>query len=286
MINRKLKVLSLFDGCAGARQALDNLGIDCEYYASEIDKYAIEIAMKNYPDIIQLGDITKLDQSNLPTGIDLLIGGSPCQSFSRAARNKDSGLKTGASQLFWEYARILNIVKPKYFILENVSSMKALDRAVIDETLKQQAIKINSNLLTAQNRSRLYWSNFPIKQPKNKHIYWSGPVFYYGRSALGKEERQKIKQATGLDKGGDRSKMTREWTLRSDRKVSVITSNPDVRVGLEKRTLNVQERESLQGMRIDYTKGVSLRQRYKMIGNGFTIPVIEHLISEMLRHES
>jgi len=163
-------VLSLFDGISGAKVALNNLSIPCHYYASEIDKYALEISRKNYPEIVQLGDIKTLDTSSLPK-INLLIGGSPCTSLSCAKRQKESGLVKGESVLFWEYVRILKEVKPDYFLLENVASMKPCDKEKISEVLGVTPIMINSALLTAQNRKRLYWTNIlGVKQPEDRGI--------------------------------------------------------------------------------------------------------------------
>ena len=384
-----MRVLSLFDGCAGARQALDNLDVDCKYYASELDKYAIEVALKNYPDIVQLGDVTKLNESNLPKDVDLMIAGFPCQSLSVAKRQKESGLEKGQSTLFWECVRVLNLVKPKYFILENVASMKNSDRDRISEVLGVEPVMINSALLTAQSRKRYYWvgklnggiyETVPIAQPEDRgiilhdiledpndhadrlksycitatyqracpkdyfnhgqrqliflggvgskdwakdgkklsrnypqgnRVYSSGGksvtlsanggglggktglyevsqekynqlLLYYGRSEEGKKARKEHKQTTGKD-GGDRSLKSREWCVKQDQSKSpCLTSSTDARI-LETqecvvRKLTPLECERLQGMRDSYSEGVSNTQRYKMIGNGFMIPVVEYLI--------
>lgn len=185
-----MKILSLFDGISGCRQALKELNIDCQYYASEIDKYAIQIAKANHPDIIQLGDVKELDNWNLVLNdlggitngrknhVDLLIGGFPCQSFSIAGNRK--GLEDERGQLFFEMIRILDEVKPKYFLFENVASMSKDNQAFISEKLGVEPIMINSALLTAQNRKRLYWvgklidgeyKQIRIEQPEDQEIY-------------------------------------------------------------------------------------------------------------------
>jgi DNA-cytosine methyltransferase len=171
-----MKILSLFDGISCARVALDRAGLKVDtYYASEIDKYAILISQKNYPDIVQLGSVVGLthwgkNDSQL-NGIDLLIGGSPCQDLSIAKKNR-KGLAGDRSGLFWEYVRILKEVKPKYFILENVASMSKESQEKITETLGVQPIMINAALLSAQNRKRLFWTNIPgVTQPKDKGIF-------------------------------------------------------------------------------------------------------------------
>lgn len=173
-----INVLSLFDGLSGARIALDKLGIKCNYYASEIDKYAIQVSKYNYPDIIRLGDIKNIKGKNLPQ-IDLLIGGSPCQDLSVAKKDRQ-GLAGTRSGLFYEYVRLLKKCKPKYFILENVNSMPKESKKIISEILGVEPIIINSALVSAQNRKRLYWvgelingiyQTVKIEQPEDKHIY-------------------------------------------------------------------------------------------------------------------
>jgi DNA-cytosine methyltransferase len=154
-----MKVLSLFDGISCARVALDRAGIEVEnYYASEIDKYAIQISQKNYPDIIQVGSV--VDFKNLRqlivNNIDLLIGGSPCQDLSIAKAGR-KGLDGERSGLFYEYVRILKEVKPKYFILENVASMSKESKDKISEIMGVEPIMINASLVSAQNRKRLFW---------------------------------------------------------------------------------------------------------------------------------
>jgi DNA-cytosine methyltransferase len=164
-----MNVLSLFDGMSCGRIALERAGIKIDkYYASEIDKYAIRVSQKNYPDIIQLGDINNWQEWKLPL-IDLLIGGSPCQGFSFAG--KQLNFEDPRSKLFFQYVDILNHYKPKYFLLENVKMKKEYQK-VITEKLGVEPIEINSGLVSAQDRKRLYWTNIlGIQQPKNMHIY-------------------------------------------------------------------------------------------------------------------
>ena len=152
-----INVLSLFDGISCARVALENLGYTVKYYASEIDKYCIQISQKNYPDTIHIGDV-KSATASMFEPIDLLIGGSPCQDLSLANSGR-KGLDGKRSGLFWEYVRILHELKPKYFVFENVNSMPKESKRIITETLGVESIMIDAALVSAQRRKRLFWTN-------------------------------------------------------------------------------------------------------------------------------
>lgn len=175
-MRKKMKVLSLFDGISCGRVALERAGISVEeYYASEIDKYAIAVSLKNYPDIIQLGDIRGITEELLDSimPIDVVIGGSPCQDLSnyKYDRGEVTGLQSEKSGLFYEYIRVLKCVKPKYFLLENVGSMEGKWKDLITEIIGVQPIMINSALVCAAERKRLYWTNIPrVTQPADKGI--------------------------------------------------------------------------------------------------------------------
>ena len=196
-MKNKIRCLSLFDGISGARQALKNLNIDCDYYASEIDKFAIQVSKNNHADIAQIGNVKGIqieddyifyNQDNEPmqnggsfkSDLDLLIGGSPCTDLSISKRNRQS-LNGSQSSLFFEYVRILKEVKPKFFILENVASMSNDAKNEITKNLFGiEPILINSSLLTAQHRKRIYWvgslgldgnyTKVEISQPEDKGI--------------------------------------------------------------------------------------------------------------------
>lgn len=163
-----LNVLSLFDGMSCGREALERLKIPvANYYAAEIDKYAISIALKNYIDTVPVGDVTKLKASQLPR-IDLLIGGSPCQGFSFAG--KQLNFDDPRSKLFFEFARLIAECKPKFFFLENVV-MKKEYQDVISKYLGAQPVMLNSAVVSAQSRKRLYWTNIPgYTEPEDKGI--------------------------------------------------------------------------------------------------------------------
>jgi DNA (cytosine-5)-methyltransferase 3A len=165
-----MNVLSLFDGMSCGRIALDKAGIPVtNYFASEIDKYAIQVAKANYPDTIHIGDVQEVMWPETFEGmkIDLLLGGSPCQGFSMAGKRLN--FDDPRSKLFFEYVRILKECKPKYFLLENVR-MKQESQDIISEYLGVQPVAINSSLLSAQNRYRLYWTNIPFDTPQDLGI--------------------------------------------------------------------------------------------------------------------
>jgi len=166
-----MNVLSLFDGMSCGQIALKRLGINVNrYFASEVDKYAIKVTQANFPDTIQLGDVRNVWWPETFEGakIDLLIGGSPCQGFSWAGKRLN--FDDPRSALFFEFVRVLRECKPKWFLLENVN-MKKEFQAIISEQLGVQPVRINSNLVSAQNRDRLYWTNIPVKSlPENRGI--------------------------------------------------------------------------------------------------------------------
>ena len=170
-LNKRINVLSLFDGISCGRVALERANIKVnKYYASEIKKEAIEVSKDNHPDIIQVGDVLSITgKEDFCKDIDLMIFGSPCQNLSNAG-NKE-GIKGEKSILFYEAVRILKTIKPKYFLMENVR-MKQVDQDIISEELGVQPILINSSLVSAQLRKRLYWTNIPnVTQPKDKEIF-------------------------------------------------------------------------------------------------------------------
>ena len=165
-----MRILSLFDGISCGRLALERAGIPVEvYYASEIDKYAIKVSEKNYSDIIRLGDVRKIDFTQFIGKIDLIIGGSPCQDLSIAKKNRQ-GLEGEKSVLFWKFVEAVKTIKPKYFMLENVASMSKENKQIITDALGVEPILINSALVSAQQRKRLYWCNWAVEQPEDKGI--------------------------------------------------------------------------------------------------------------------
>jgi len=165
-----MNVLSLFDGISVARYSLDLVGLEIKnYYSSEIEKNAIFISKKNYPNIIRLGSVVDVNLEKVPEPIDLLIGGSPCQDLSIAKKDR-KGLEGERSGLFWEYVRIKREINPKWFILENVASMSAKDKDIISEAMGCQPIMFDASLVSAQTRKRLFWTNIPFELPDDRGI--------------------------------------------------------------------------------------------------------------------
>ena len=157
-----MKVLSLFDGISCGLVALENLGFNIEeYHAYEIDENAIKISNKNHPNIIRHGNVLDTDYREYE-GIDLLLGGSPCQDLSISKAGRE-GLKGSKSSLFWKYKEALDNAKPKYFLFENVASMKDVDKNIISEALGVKPVLINSASFLPQNRERYYWTNIPFE---------------------------------------------------------------------------------------------------------------------------
>lgn len=304
---KKLKVLSLFDGISGAAQALKELGVECDYYASEVDKWAIEISRKNHPDIVQLGDVKNVKgyhSAILP--IDLLIGGSPCQDLSIAGKGR--GLEGERSGLFFEYLRILNEAKPKYFVLENVASMKKESRDQISELLGLQPVMINSSLLTAQNRKRYYWvgklignkyEQVQIEQPEDKGITLKDilekPDFFFGlysdyNNSTTFDKSRTLGAGCGITRSATcQQKVTKNLTIKKmskggqkDNVYSFDNSKNLLPAHDILERLTPVECERLQGFPDNYTDGISNSQRYKALGNSFTVPVIKHILKNIL----
>lgn len=337
-----LTVLSLFDGISCGRVALERADIPVsKYYASEVDKYAIKISAKNWPDVMQIGDIKNVWARNLPK-IDLLIGGSPCQDLSIAKGNRQ-GLKGSQSSLFWHYVRLLRTCKPKYFLLENVASMPKAAKEEISRVLGVEPILINSALMSAQQRKRLYWTNIPgVMQPEDKGLLLKdileggltdrekaramtssiGRTTY--REYIAKQqntvafepitkrslanikiEDQKANclqassykgaQANGMinipmriGDIGNGGQGDRIYSI-SGKSICLNANSGGVGsfTGLYKidlpdglytiRKLSPIECERLQTLPDNYTEGVSNTQRYKALGNGWTVDVIAHI---------
>ena len=166
----EFNVVSCFDGIACGYEAIERAGLKIKnYWAYEIDKHAIQIALKNHPGIIEMGSVVGADFKQFRGKTDLLIGGSPCQNLSIAGNG--TGLKGEKSKLFFEFVRALEEIKPKYFLFENVASMTQDNKAKISKLLGVEPIMINSALVSAQNRKRLYWTNIPVDgQPEDKGI--------------------------------------------------------------------------------------------------------------------
>jgi len=394
-----MNVLSLFDGMSCGQQALERNGIKVDnYFASEIDKYAITVTMANYPNTKQLGSVVDVDGYSLPK-IDLLIGGSPCQSFSFAGKRKGMATKDeqeiltldhylqlksegfefeGQSYLFWEYMRLLYECKPKYFLLENVMMGDKWEK-ILSRAIGVNPIMINSALLSAQNRQRLYWTNiglepaglfgYPqstIEQPKDKGIllkdvlesevdekyYLSDKMLDYLNSRKANYNNGKINYKTGndvascinassgsidisdniivhntmprssttgkggtgplsradgktycLDTGSTNAVEIREvkqlnrslesggkQPYQQNRVYSENGISPTLDTRSDQKSVYTNQRirrltpiecERLQTVKDNYTNHVSDSQRYKMLGNGWTVDVIRHILNYM-----
>ena len=373
-----MNVLSLFDGLSGGRVALKRAKISVNnYYSSEVDKYAISIADKNHPQDTQnrLGDVTKLTKKQLKKlNINLLIGGSPCQGFSMAGKLKGSSTKDGVevttlkqykklkkkgfefegqSYLFWEFIRVWEIVKPKYFMLENVRVTKKW-LPMFNKALGVEPIFINSNLVSGQNRPRYYWTNIPMKKmPKDKGILIkdildndvviierelpttttidsesdiksvtkgsSGKSWFFEQQTTTTDSKSRTLKAGGGS--GNIPKIIIDKTVRPavaknmiEQHDNIVKSDKDFyqmectsgfqdnKVALKKscclragnadcfvldksilkyRRFTPLECERLQTLPDNYTDGVSTTQRYKMIGNGWTINAVKHIFKGM-----
>lgn len=264
-----MNVLSLFDGMSCGRIALDRAEIPVtNYYASEIDKYAIQVSEANYPDIIRLGDVTEWRNWDIDwASIDLILAGSPCQGFSFAG--KQLAFDDPRSALFFTFVDILNEVEAAKdadvdFLLENVK-MSARNLDVISHALDVKPFRINSSVLSAALRDRFYWCNWNVASPS--------PIDVSFQSILESDEARIAKAyaltATYFKKGGEHTRQ-RNFS-KSQRPIAWVDDNTT-------RWLSVLECERIMTVPEGYTNGVSNTQAYKMLGNGWTVDVIAHIL--------
>lgn len=294
-----MKVLSLFDGISCGRVALERAGIPVErYVAYEIEDTAIEISKKNWPCIEHCGDVKTADFAQY-AGVDLILAGFPCQDLSINKANRQ-GLKGARSGLFWELVRAIKEAKPRYFLVENNYKMPTEDLETITQILGVKPIMINSALVSAQSRNRLYWTNIPgVSQPDNKGVNVIDIIETEHRENLisvtkfnGKQEiterQNKLLRIGTIGKGGQGERV---YSIYG--KTSNLTANGGGRgakTGLylidgEVRKLTPMEAERAQTLPDNYTAGQSDNARYKAIGNGWTVDVISWILSHIPRGE-
>ncbi len=276
-----MNVLSLFDGISCGQLALKKAGIGYgRYYASEIDKYAIKVTQKNFPSTIQIGDVRQVKAENIAK-IDLLLGGSPCQGFSTAGKGKH--FEDERSNLFFEYVRLLNETNPRYFLFENVAMKRECENE-ISEALGVKPITINSNLVSAADRKRLYWTNIAgVTQPQDKGITW-GDVREYGV-----EEKYYYKQgAKKWFEKIEKERGKRIKVFKDSEKMQMLEASMYKRYSIQRffgiedeqglRYITPKECERCMCVPDGYTDCVSDTQRYKQLGNGWTVDVIAHIL--------
>jgi len=299
-----MNVLSLFDGISCARVALERAGVPVKSYrACEIDRTAIKISQTHYPDIVHLGDVRNVWMSHVGGPIDLLIGGSPCQDLSIAKKGRQ-GLEGNRSSLFWEYVRLWNLLRPKWFVLENVASMPKADRDIITKTLGVDPIMINASLVSAQCRKRLFWTNLPVTQPEDRGICVrdilqpDAEVGHIGTTdgqanrvyAMGRDIGRRL-TANGTRADADTSlPYERRIELRQDGKCGTLTSVQKDNLVVDTQTNRIRkltpvECERLQGLPDGYTEGVAKTNRYKALGNAFNVDVVAHLLRSLRSSE-
>jgi site-specific DNA-cytosine methylase len=264
-----MKVLSLFDGMSCGQIALEKAGIHVdEYYASEIDKYAIKVTQNNYPDTIQLGDIQGWKSWDIPWGsIDLILAGSPCQGFSYSG--KQLAFNDPRSKLYFTFEDILNYCNPKHWFLENVR-MKSESLNTISERLGVKPFKCNSSLVSAQNRVRYYWFNWENPDIENKNIQIQNLI----PEAVGVWTWPR-----GWNKGGYRE-------TSSCPTITTSSWQHNFKWFDDTRTLHrftPEQAEQLQTVPVGYTKVVSENQRFKLLGNGWTVDVVKEILKNGLR---
>lgn len=282
----KIRVLSLFDGISCGMVALERAGFEVEEYtAYEIEHNAITISEKNYPQIVHCGDVTKADFTQYKGKIDILIGGSPCQNLCSCGNRE--GLEGEESRLFYDYVRALYETEAKWFLLENNATMTRENQDIITEIMGVEPIYINSNLLSAQERKRLYWTNIPgIEQPEDKGLVLRDIV----QPQEEKKEYECFDRMAAKVKGTLAYKKAWSQVRTLDEKSRALTTSQSISNSgatnvkyseNEYYILTPVECERLQTLPDNYTEGVSNTQRYKAIGNGWTVDVIAHIFKNL-----
>lgn len=281
--------MSLFDGISCGKVALDRAGIKVKkYYASEIDKFAMQVSEKNHPDIIQLGDVTSWRSWDIDwENVGLLIGGSPCQGFSFAG--KQLNFNDDRSKLFFVYVDILNHIKSVNpdvkFLLENVK-MKAEWQDVISGYLGVKPVRINSALVSAAKRDRLYWANFDVEMPDDKGITfddinqhstdWLSDT-YIDKVSKWKAQQDPIANTTFIGTNSKLPCLTARGYNQSHSGMILISD------GNKYRYLTNNEAELAMTLPVDYTAGITDRERARCLGNGWTVDVIAHIFTYLNR---
>ena len=287
-----MRVLSLFDGIACGRLALERAGIPVErYVAYEIEPNAIKVSKANWNDVEHCGDVTVADFSQYK-GFDVIIGGFPCQDLSINKRNR-KGLEGNRSGLFWHLVRAIEEVNPKYFLVENNYKMPQKDQDIITKTLGVEPILIYSGKVSAQSRYRLYWTNIPnVQQPEDLHIYLKDIVEHGETKEKDLTNFTKFNNKTytnydrparigTIGKGGQG-----ERVYSIEGKSVTLTANGGGRgakgglylINGTVRKPTPIECERLQTLPDNYTACLSDNERRKVIGNGWTVDVIAHIL--------
>ena len=300
-----MRVLSLFDGICCGHLALERAGIKIDSYdAYEIEKNAIKATETNFPDVVQHGDVTKEDFTKYKGKLDLIIGGSPCQGFSSSG--KQLNFNDPRSKLFFEYVRAIKECQPKYFLLENVV-MKKEWQDIISSYLGVEPIEINSSLVSAQNRRRLYWTNIPnVTLPKDKNITLEDILedieFPNPAAIRGRRLNKATIVGRRLDKNGHRkdtdktipitqclevraTNTDKSNCLTTVDKDNVLTPlsigrHPDAfKNNLPFRYYTTKEMCRLQTVPDDFLNMIPDSAARKALGNGWTVDVIAHIFS-------
>lgn len=300
-----MRVLSLFDGICCGHLALERAGIKIDSYdAYEIEKSAIKATQANFPDVVHHGDVTKEDFTKYKGKVDIIIGGFPCMDVSMAG--KGAGLKGARSGLFYEFLRAMEECKPKYFLVENVVMKKEWEN-IITSCLGVEPIEINSSLVSAQNRRRLYWTNIPnVTLPKDKNITLADILedieFPNPAAIRGRRLNKATIVGRRLDENGHRqdydktipitqclevraSNTDKSNCLTTVDKDNVLTPLPVGRYpdafknNLPFRYYTTKEMCRLQTVPDDFLNMIPDSAARKALGNGWTVDVIAHIFS-------
>lgn len=294
-----MRILSLFDGISCGRLALERVGVPIEvYYASEIEPNAIKVTQSHYPDTIQIGDVTKIDFHDYIGKVDMVIGGSPCQGFSVCG--KQLAFNDERSALIKYFFEAIETIKPKYFLLENVVMQKQYERNISD-ILGVQPIRINAALVSPQQRIRLYWTNIPnVCQPEQIPNLNIGSLFDRPTLKISRPQGEahfvREEPTTNVDKcywygytGNSKNQTTTLYSVRGKHPTLTLNNSGNrYLIDGEWYTTNIIGKELLQGLPENYTQSAGEggeHCREPLVGNGWCVPVIEHIFKHIPKED-
>lgn len=277
----------MFSGIGGFERAIHGVFKDakCVGY-SEINKYSIKVYQNHFPNHKNFGDITKVNINKLPD-FDILFGGSPCQNFSSVNWRTRDGLNGEKSKLFYYFVNILEIKKPKYFILENVASMTNKDKEVISGVLGVQPVMIDAKYFSAQKRRRLFWCNFPVEEvfiDRNNILFNDILEVTKENDLLLLDKANKKLNLSNIYNFDKCPAITQAYSRKGNSREYLSVVYMIYKLIGESRNISINEVEKLQSFPINWTDGISITRRYEALGNAVNVEVVKYIFQQLQKY--